>query len=189
MALVVKHEFVSGVADGADATQVQPSHWNAAHTLSGSAAIAQVDGLQAELDAKVSSKIVLLGEISLGAAIQSIRFSGSWTNVARFSLDLTVKTTAISAGGSFSIYSDGGTTPFLSTSSLTISTAYAAINLEIFDSGAFKSMRGTKYTGAIAPAGIHTATDNAEVINCIQFVSGASATLSAGIAQLWGYYR
>jgi hypothetical protein len=33
LALDVKHAFVSGKSDGGDATQVQPSNWNAAHTL------------------------------------------------------------------------------------------------------------------------------------------------------------
>jgi hypothetical protein len=33
MALALTHTFVSGKADGADATQVQPSNWNATHTV------------------------------------------------------------------------------------------------------------------------------------------------------------
>jgi hypothetical protein len=31
--MTVKHAFASGKSDGADATQVQPSNWNAAHTI------------------------------------------------------------------------------------------------------------------------------------------------------------
>ena len=68
MALIVKHEFVSAKGDGADATQVQPSNWNAAHTLSGSLATAQVDGLDAALAAKVSSASLVT---ALGAYITS----------------------------------------------------------------------------------------------------------------------
>lgn len=131
----------------------------------------------------------LLGEISLGGARQSIRFSGSWTNICRFSLELTCKVTNSSATASFAIYSDGGTTPFLNGGSHTLSVSHCAISLEIFDSGAFKSMRSTKHTVVVAPAGFHTATANAAVINCIQVAAGASVTLSAGIAQLWGWYR
>jgi hypothetical protein len=38
MANVLKHRFVSVKADGADATQVQPSNWNDGHAFSGGAA-------------------------------------------------------------------------------------------------------------------------------------------------------
>lgn len=40
MALTTTHAFVSGVADGSDPTQVQPSNWNAAHVLSGELPVA-----------------------------------------------------------------------------------------------------------------------------------------------------
>lgn len=35
MSNLLKHGFVSAKADGADATQVQPSHWNAGHVFTG----------------------------------------------------------------------------------------------------------------------------------------------------------
>ena len=35
MAISVTHPFVSAIPDGGDATLVQPSNWNAGHTLSG----------------------------------------------------------------------------------------------------------------------------------------------------------
>ena len=34
MAVSLKHQFTSGKLDGTDATLVQPSNWNAEHTLS-----------------------------------------------------------------------------------------------------------------------------------------------------------
>lgn len=37
MPLTVTHTFVSGKADGGDATLVRPSNWNAAHTITGDA--------------------------------------------------------------------------------------------------------------------------------------------------------
>src|SRR3990167_4434577 len=40
MALSVTHPFVSAIADGGDATLVQPSNWNASHTLTGIASAA-----------------------------------------------------------------------------------------------------------------------------------------------------
>ena len=41
MALSVTHPFVSAIPDGGDATLVQPSNWNAEHTLTGVASAAQ----------------------------------------------------------------------------------------------------------------------------------------------------
>lgn len=38
MATSVTHAFVSAVADGADATLVRPSNWNAAHTFANQSA-------------------------------------------------------------------------------------------------------------------------------------------------------
>lgn len=42
MALTIKHTFVSAIADGADATVVRPSNWNATHTLTGSIALNEI---------------------------------------------------------------------------------------------------------------------------------------------------
>lgn len=47
----LKHSFVSGIADGADASQVQPSHWNDEHVLTASATD------------------VLLGRVSAGSGV------------------------------------------------------------------------------------------------------------------------
>lgn len=41
MALAITHTFVSGIADDPDVTLIQPSHWNAAHTLTGVADVVQ----------------------------------------------------------------------------------------------------------------------------------------------------
>lgn len=38
MANIVKHRFASAKADGADATQIQPSHWNDGHNFAGGTA-------------------------------------------------------------------------------------------------------------------------------------------------------
>ena len=40
MAVTVTHPFVSAIADGADATVVRPSNWNATHSLSGTVDVA-----------------------------------------------------------------------------------------------------------------------------------------------------
>src|SRR5215831_7350070 len=41
MTLSVTHTFVSGVTDDISSPWVRPSHWNATHTLTGAASIAQ----------------------------------------------------------------------------------------------------------------------------------------------------
>lgn len=136
-----------------------------------------------------ASACVLLGEISLGAALQSVRFSGSWTNIARFQLEFVGKVSAASSTASIAIYADGGTTPFLNGGSITLSVSHCAVTVDILDSGAFKSIKATRLTAVVVPITFHTCTANALVINCIQFAAGASVTMSAGIAQLWGHYR
>ena len=40
MAVTVTHPFVSAIADGADATVVRPSNWNATHSISGTLDVA-----------------------------------------------------------------------------------------------------------------------------------------------------
>jgi hypothetical protein len=40
MAVTITHPFVSAIADGADATVVRPSNWNATHSLSGTVNVA-----------------------------------------------------------------------------------------------------------------------------------------------------
>ena len=46
MAITVTHPFVSAIADGADATVVRPSNWNATHSLSGTVDVAVRDASQ-----------------------------------------------------------------------------------------------------------------------------------------------
>jgi hypothetical protein len=41
LALVVKHQFESAKGDGEDPTRIQPSHWNADHTVEGAGALAE----------------------------------------------------------------------------------------------------------------------------------------------------
>ena len=40
MAVTVTHPFVSAILDGADATLVRPSNWNATHSISGTLDVA-----------------------------------------------------------------------------------------------------------------------------------------------------
>ena len=43
MAAVITHDYTSAIADGGDATLVQPSDWNANHTITGTLTSTQLD--------------------------------------------------------------------------------------------------------------------------------------------------
>ncbi|MEB3213181.1 MAG: hypothetical protein VKL39_17655, partial [Leptolyngbyaceae bacterium] len=55
MAITVSHQFVSAKPDGADATLVQPSNWNADHSLTGTLPVANGGtGAATEADARTN---------------------------------------------------------------------------------------------------------------------------------------
>lgn len=80
MAILVKHPFESAVADGADDTLVQPSDWNAGHTitLAASRLVGRhtgTDGAAEEIElgaglAFVSGKLVVVEEIFLALSAE-----------------------------------------------------------------------------------------------------------------------
>jgi hypothetical protein len=70
--MAITHTFTSAKADGADATLVQPSDWNAAHTVAdGSLTIAATSGLQTALDASqpVDATITALAGLNSTAGL------------------------------------------------------------------------------------------------------------------------
>lgn len=68
MTLQIKHPFTSAKSDGADATQVQPSNWNATHTLqmTGPALVGRVAGTQGD-----ASEITLGTGLALSGGVLS----------------------------------------------------------------------------------------------------------------------
>jgi hypothetical protein len=85
MAIQVKHGFTSGKTDGADATQVQPSHWNADHTLqiTGPALIGREAGTLGD-----AAEITLGAGLTLSAGVLSA--SGGATNLTSSTTSTTV---------------------------------------------------------------------------------------------------
>jgi hypothetical protein len=65
MAVTVTHPFVSAIADGADATVVRPSNWNATHSLSGTVDV--VNGGTGASTASITSFNNITGYTSSGA--------------------------------------------------------------------------------------------------------------------------
>jgi len=114
MALIVKHEFVSAKGDGADATQVQPSNWNAAHTLSGSLATAQVDGLDVAL-----ATIVVSNSVSIMIAAQN----AEWVTSASIATRIGTANAEWVTSNSISSRIVTATAEFLSSNSISIAIA------------------------------------------------------------------
>jgi len=135
MALAVTHTFVSGIADDAANPQwVRPSNWNAAHTLTGAASIAQGGtGATSFANTQVvfagvsslssDSGFTYLGNgqatLSLGnmtSDLTALRIAGTWNNSSVqftriFEIDIT--NTAASGSGTactWAMYTVGGQT-------------------------------------------------------------------------------
>lgn len=66
MAVSLKHSFNSGIADGGDATLVQPSNWNAEHTLTAAANSVLASGATTTVAEVALSASNLLGRGSTG---------------------------------------------------------------------------------------------------------------------------
>ena len=116
MALIVKHEFVSAVGDGADTNQIQPSNWNEAHTLSGSLPTAQVDGLDAAL-----ATIVTSNSISIYVAANA-QPAGDYVTSNSISTMITgeITTQQLISSNSVSILAAGLDAEFLTSNSISI---------------------------------------------------------------------
>ena len=64
--MAVKHDFVSAVADGADATLVRPSNWNAAHTIDNSTITNDMLAGSIAASKLVGTDIATVGTITTG---------------------------------------------------------------------------------------------------------------------------
>ena len=138
MAVSLKHAFTSAKADGADPTQVQPSNWNAEHTLT--CATARILGRTTAGDGAVE-------ELSAGTGITLSGGSVSVTSGTYATLtgteNLTNKT--LTTGNTI----DAGTT--------ISSTGTIAANSPGFR-GIPQSTKTTSYTLALTDAGTHVST-------------------------------
>lgn len=109
MALSVTHAFVSGIADGGDSTLVQPSNWNASHTLTGQLSSAQIDLTMTPTWSGLHtfSNSVTLNDGTTWAASKTLRLGndliaagsgvGGSANENSVALQLTVPTTGATA--------------------------------------------------------------------------------------------
>lgn len=97
MALTVTHPFVSAVSDGGDTSLVQPSNWNADHTVTGTVPVSDLasgtlgENVDFALDAALSADGKYCGIVQAGTSAAALAFgelcyrvtaSGKW-NLAR----------------------------------------------------------------------------------------------------------
>ena len=90
MALTVKHSKTSAIPDAGDTTLVQPSDWNADHTLTGTVPVANggtgattaSDGLNALLPTQTSNNGKVLGTDGTNTSWVSVGGTGTVTSVA-----------------------------------------------------------------------------------------------------------
>jgi hypothetical protein len=95
MTVSLKHTFVSAIADAGDATLVQPSNWNAEHTLS-----------------MATNRI--LGRTTAGTGSFEEITVGAGLSLSGGSLTSTTMGTVTSVTGTAPVVSSGGTTPAIS---------------------------------------------------------------------------
>lgn len=138
MTVSLKHAFTSAKPDGADATQVQPSNWNAEHTLT--CATARILGRTTAGDGVVEELTAGTG-ITLSGGSVSVT-SGTYATLTGTET-LTNKT--LSTGNTI----DAGTT--------ISSTGTIAANSPGFR-GLPQSTKTTSYTLALTDAGTHVST-------------------------------
>ena len=99
MAITVTHPFVSAIVDGGDTTLVQPSNWNATHSLTGTVDVA--NGGTGASTASITSFNNITGYTAAGA-------TGTTSTNLVFSTSPTF-TTSINSGATFTAFA-GATT-------------------------------------------------------------------------------
>ncbi len=109
----IAHTFVSGIADGGDATLVRPSNWNADHSITGVAAtvVALTDAATVALNFALGNSfwVALGGNRTLGVPTNAV--SGQSGVVYLYQDGTGTRTLAYTWGWTFA----GGTAPTLST--------------------------------------------------------------------------
>lgn len=136
--------------------------------------------------------MVLLGSVSASIGLGgAFRFSGSWSDYAMLELRATYRPNGTSLTASVAIYTDGGTTPFLSFNAGTVSAgAFYNLTCRVALGGGFKTLQYENATAAARTQGF-TATSNTGFVNALALAHGtaASATISIGLVQLFGLRR
>ena len=132
---------------------------------------------------------VLLGQ-SLLQNVTEVKFSGSWSDIAYMEFQ-TAYMVSGSSTASIQLFTDGGTTPFLSvtlpSSVVGLAGPYAEVESTIrgVAGGARKTIIATIRNGTFTGQSDYTITANAGFVNCFRY--SQSRTMSGGMAVLIGY--
>ncbi len=151
----------------------------------------------ASVSATLSAAAVTVSGYPVGGAllgyqavsnVTSVGFSGSWSDYPLMELRVMYMVSGTNAA-SIALYTDGGTTPFLATNTLTnapFGPVVECIGRIMGNNTAQKYVFGSWYRSFDnAQLTNNTATANSGFINCIRM--GQSKTMSSGFAMLIGY--
>lgn len=135
---------------------------------------------------------VLLGSSNL-ANVTQVSFSGSWSDIVYMEFR-TAYSVSGSSTASIQLFTDGGTTPFLSvnapSSVVGLAGAFAEVNslINSVSSGVRKSVDvSIRNNGSSQSQFDYTSTANSGFVNCFRY--SQSRTISSGFAVLIGYKR
>jgi hypothetical protein len=157
-------------------------------TVRGAAAVSATLSAAAVTVAGRPVGMVLIGHTA-ATNVSQVSFSGSWSNFYSLALDVTAGGIA-SGTPQFSIYTDGGTTPTLSSLPTPTVGASARIvwNFRAYgvDNAAVKIVTGLSFTPG-SSSGNTSVTATAGFVNCVKFI--ITATASFCVASLYGYRK
>jgi hypothetical protein len=121
----------------------------------------------------------------------AMNFSGSWSDYGVFVIDCGWRQLGNSGTMSVNVYTDGGTTPFLSIATLqTASVTTNIAQIKVFGGGGAWYLHVQYYNNTIAAKTHATSTLNTGIVNCIRVaINNATATASNIAAFLTGFRK
>lgn len=131
---------------------------------------------------------VLLGSTAFGAATTTeVKISGSWTAYSAFKVLIVGAQSSASGSAQYRLYTDGGTTPFLSMSAGSMAAGPFFLDWDVYGNvgSGLKVMKVHGNATGVNSAPVFTNTANTGIINCIGF-STTGVTLSAGSMVVYG---
>jgi hypothetical protein len=173
--MAIKHAFTSGLADGTDPAQVQPSNWNAAHTIDTPAALSGSSGILTGTD---SAGLLTISGVATGSSRQVLR-----RNLANTTFEFVNPQLVLSSDFDFTAIAPG-VALIIGSNSVALGQMVPAgvgIGSKLYLSG------GTGTAEVVTVTGTST---NTIIITCANTHSGAYTIISAtaGIAEAIATY-
>jgi len=161
-------------------------------TVRGAASVSATLSAAAVTIAGLPSNSVLLGYQTLSGAAPVAGFSGSWSDIGFLELRVIYRNNGAGlTRPTINVFSDGGTTPFLSLDGVSVTAATSTMCEVNIYGGSGGGVKGINCTSPLTTgAGLtvySTATLNTGIVNCVRFLT--SVTVSVGVAILTGLRR